>query len=321
MQPEPNGADLADAGLARWVTDVRGSSGPGCRALGAMSLRAAARERAASRPPGPALSDVRDLRTDAGLRLRLYRPTRETRPTVVYLHGGGFVMGDLDTHDGICRTLAHVADVTVVSVDFRLAPEHPAPTAVEDAAHAVRCIDRHLDRLGGDRAGGVALAGDSSGATTAILTAVHLCADGQRPSALLLAYPNADMTLSEPSVGSEGRGWGLDAEDLRWFVEQWVPDPDQRSDPEVSPLHADAGDLVRLPPTVLATAEHDPLRDEGEALARRLDALGVLVEHRTHPGLVHGFLGLGHVSTAAGEAGRALFRRFGQRLRDLQVPG
>ncbi len=120
------------------------------------------------------------------------------------------------------------------------------------------------------------------------------------------------MTLSTPSVTAEGHGWGLETDDLRWFVEQWVPDPDRRADPAVSPRHAD---LSNLPPAVVATAEHDPLRDEGEALARQIAAGGADVRYRPHPGLVHGFLSLGPVSPAAAQATEQLFRDYGELVR------
>jgi len=254
---------------------------------------------------------VRDLRTDGGLPLRLYRPAPRPRPTVLYLHGGGFVMGDLDSHESTCRRLAETADVTVVAVDYRLAPEHPGPAAVEDAVCAYDWALQRLPELGGVPAAGVALAGDSSGGAVALLAAVRLRDAARPPSALLLAYPNVDMTLSHPSVEEQGHGWGLDAQDLRWFVEQWVPDPGRRDDPRVSPAHAE---LSALPATVLATAEHDPLRDEGDALAGRLREAGVDVEHLTHPGLVHGFLRLGHLSPGAARAGARLFGHFGRVL-------
>jgi len=308
----PDGLGLADVGLVRWVSEVRRSVGPSCREAGAQRLRAAARARTASRPRGPELPLVQDLRTDHGLAVRLYRPTLDLRPTVLYLHGGGFVMGDLESHDGTCRRLARIADVTVLAVDYRLALEHPGPAAVEDTVGTFVWARQHLQELGGDPEAGVALAGDSSGGALAVLAAVRLHAGGMTPSALLLAYPNADMTLRADSVAQEGHGWGLEADDLRWFVEQWVPDPDRCDDPQVSPRHAD---LTGLPPTLLATAEHDPLRDEGNALAQQLSDLGVEVQHVPHCGLVHGFLGLSHVSEAAAEAGRDLFDRFGDLLR------
>jgi acetyl esterase len=252
------------------------------------------------------------LRTDQGVVVRHYRPSLDLRPTVLYLHGGGFVMGDLESHDGTCRRLARIADVTVLAADYRLAPEHPGPAAVEDIVGTFVWARQHLQELGGDPQAGVALAGDSSGGALAVLAAVRLHTGGMTPSALLLAYPNADMTLRADSVTQEGHGWGLEADDLRWFVEQWLPDPDRCDDPQVSPAHAD---LTGLPPTLLATAEHDPLRDEGNALAQQLRDVGVEVQHVPHCGLVHGFRGLNHVSEAAAEAGRDLFDRFGDLLR------
>jgi acetyl esterase len=311
-EQSPGALCLADEGLARWVEEARQSVGPSCREVGAERLRADIRARAASRPPGPELPLVRDLRTGQGLAVRLYRPAPDPRPAVLYLHGGGFVMGDLDSHDDTCRRLAKIADLTVLAVDYRLAPEHPGPAAVDDAAAAFGWARQCLDELGGEPGAGIALAGDSAGGALAVLAAVRLHADGMTPSALLLAYPNADMTLPGASRSPEGQGFGLDADDLRWLVEQWLPDPDRSDDPELSPAHAD---LTGLPATLLATAEHDPLRDEGEALARRLRDMGVEVQHVPYDGLVHGFLGLGHVSKAAGAASRDLFSRFGALIR------
>ncbi|MEP7193558.1 MAG: alpha/beta hydrolase [Actinomycetota bacterium] len=275
-------------------------------------LRADIRARAASRPPGPELPLVQDLSTDQGLALRLYRPALDPRPAVLYLHGGGFVMGDLESHDDTCRRLAKIADVTVLAVDYRLAPEHAGPAAVDDAAAAFGWARQRLHELGSDPGAGVALAGDSAGGALAVLAAVRLHSGGMTPSALLLAYPNADMTLHGASVSQEGHSFGHEADDLRWLVEQWLSDPDRSDDPELSPQHAD---LTGLPATLLATAEHDPLREEGEALARRLRDLGVEVQHVSYDGLIHGFLGLGHVSEAAGAASRDLFSRFGALIR------
>ena len=162
-----------------------------------------------------------------------------------------------------------------------------------------------------------ALAGDSSGGAIALLAAVDLVSAGESPSALLLAYPNADMTLSGRSVEEKSRGWGLDRRDLTWFVQQWVPEAGRRKDGRVSPLHAD---LAGLPPAVLATVEHDPLRDEGRALVERMRAAGVAVDHVHEGGLVHGFLGLGSISRAAEIAGEELYERFA-RLLDQQEEG
>jgi acetyl esterase len=206
-----------------------------------------------------------------GLALRLYRPALEPRPAVLYLHGGGFVMGDLDSHDDTCRRLAKIADVMVLALDYRLAPEHPGPAAVVDAVAAFGWARQRLQELGGDPAGGLAVAGDSAGGALAVLAAVRLHAEGMTPSALLLAYPNADMTLHVAPVSQEGDGPGREADDLCWLVEQWLGDPERADDPGLSPAHAD---LTGLPATLLATAEHDLLRDEGQALARQLREVG-----------------------------------------------
>ncbi len=147
-----------------------------------------------------------------------------------------------------------------------------------------------------------------------MLAAVRLVEESMLPSALFLAYPNADMTLSQPSISEKGQGWGLDEPDLAWFIEQWVPAPGDRAHPLNSPLHAT---VDGLPPVVLITAEHDPLRDEGELLAKKLRRAGVRVQHHQECGLVHGFFGLTHISPAAARATDRAFERFGTLLRGV----
>jgi acetyl esterase len=302
---------IGDDQLADWLLGIRREPGPSNREIGAEGLRAASRSRVLSRPRGPELAEVKDLVTDDGLSARLYRPARELRPAVLYLHGGGFVFGDLDSHDAICRRLAQTADMAVLALDYRLAPEHPVSAAVDDAVSTALWWQRNLSQLGGDIRRGVALAGDSAGGTIALLAAVRLTAMNRTPSCLLLAYPNTDLTLSQPSVTDKGTGWGLDVDDMEWFIEQWVPDAEQRADATVSPLYAN---LSGLPPTVLATAEHDLLRLEGRMLGTRMREYGVNFDHVEYAGLIHGFLGLGHVTPAATEAGQDLFQRL-HRLR------
>ena len=223
----------------------------------------------------------------------------------MFLHGGMWVLGDLDTHDRTCRRIARAADVAVLAVDYRLAPEHPWPAAVDDAVRAVRWASGHAAELGAR--GGVAVAGDSAGAQLATLACLRLRDAGEPlPCAQVLAYPNTDLTLSEPSVREKGTGWGLDAADLAWAAAQWVPDPAARAAGGASPLHA--ADLAGLPPALVVTAEHDPLRDEGDRYAARLAAAGTPVRHRREPGLVHGFLqGLDLVSPAAAAASDRFF--------------
>jgi acetyl esterase len=304
-------ASLADEGLADWVREVRQHPAPPTGEVGAAAMREASAARAVSRPREPELPVVNDLTADEGIALRLYRPALEPRPLTLYLHGGGFVVGDLESHDAICRRLAHFGDVAVLAVDYRRAPEHPAPAAVDDAVRVFGWAHSRLGSLGAVAADGIGLAGDSAGGALAALAAVRLRDQGTPAAGLMLAYPNADLTLSEPSVVTEGHGWGLEADDARWFNAQWVPDPARRADPSVSPLYAD---LTGLPPTVIVTGEHDPLRDEGNALSRRLRNGGADVQHDCLPGMVHGFLSLYQVSTAADAASRVLVRRFGRLL-------
>jgi acetyl esterase/lipase len=293
--------ELADDALAAWVQDVRRTP--------PAPLDVTVLRRPRERPPGPRLDRVQDLVAPGGppVGVRLYRPGPEPLPLVVFVHGGGFVFGDLESHDRACRRLARLAVAAVLAVDVRRAPEHPAPAAIEDALAAALWRPDALGPL----TGAPALAGDSSGATIALLAARELAARGAPASALSLACPNADLTLSLPSVREKGHGWGLEADALAWFVAQWLPDPSPAALERFSPLHAE---LAGLPPTLLATAEHDPLRDEGEALAARLRDAGVAVELVPGPGLVHGFLTLDTVSPAARRAGDALMRRFGERL-------
>jgi acetyl esterase len=254
------------------------------------AMRVAARERARARPRGPALAVVADIPpgSEVGVAMRLYRPSLDPRRLTVYVHGGGWVIGDLETHDRTCRRLAAAAAAAVLAVDIRNAPEHPWPAAVDDAVAALRFAAAHRDELGG---GGMALgvAGDSSGGLVAALACRRLRETGERmPAVQLLAYPNTDLTLSQPSVVSKGEGWGLDARDLRWFADQWVPDLAMRATGAVSPLHAD--DLAGLPPALIVTAEHDPLRDEGDAyagpdaLAGFLVAFGADIDEPITPG-------------------------------------
>jgi acetyl esterase len=303
-----------DPQLAAWLEAVRGEGTIPAREIGPEALRQGSRRRAESRPGGPRLPSVEDrlIAGEPPLPARLYRPALEPRPLVVYLHGGMWLLGDLETHDRTCRQLAVAADVAVLAVDYRRAPEHPWPAAVEDAITALRWAAGEAHDLGG-RAGDVAVAGDSAGAHLATLACLWLReAGGPLPTAQALAYPNTDLTLSQPSIREQGTGWGLEADDLAWAVAQWVPDEARRADPAASPLHAP--DLSGLPPALIVTAEHDPLRDEGDAYAARLEAAGVPVRHRCEPGLVHGFMqGLDLVSPVAAAAAD----RFFQDLRTL----
>ena len=267
-------------------------------------MRAGIASRAAARPRGPDLHEVRDLRIGE-LPARLYRPVPGPVPLVVYLHGGGWTIGSLESHDRMCRRLADGSGAAVLAVGYRLAPEHPWPASVDDTVAALRWVASGAG-LGpgglGSAPTAVAVAGDSAGGTLAALGCLRL--RDEDPAALpdlqVLLYANTDLTGAQPSIREKATGWGLDAATVRFFNSQWVPDQARWSDPAVSPLFAP--DLSGLPGALVVSAEHDPLRDESEAYARRLREAGVEVESRREAGLIHGFMTLDDVSPACAAA-------------------
>lgn len=225
---------------------------------------------------------------------RVYRPDGEGPfPTTVYFHGGGFVIGDLDTHDQLCRRICRDAQTVVVSVDYRLAPEDPFPAAVEDALAATTWAAEHLDELGGN--GVLAIGGDSAGGN---LSAVVAQAMPDQVAAQLLLYPAVDMAGNYPSREENARGYFLELEMMEWFFVHYTTDVEHVdvTDPRLSPFH---GELTGLPPAVVVTAEFDPLRDEAEAYADKLMDAGVHVDRARYDGLIHGFADLAAVSPAA----------------------
>ncbi|HEY0952457.1 alpha/beta hydrolase [Nocardioides sp.] len=235
---------------------------------------------------------------DGDLPARVYRPDLDgPLPTIVLLHGGGFVIGDLDTHDLTARTLANGCAAVVVSVAYRLAPEHPFPAAPEDAVASVRYVADHLADLGGDDR--VAVAGDSAGGNLSAVVAQAFRDEGRPLAGQLLIYPVTDMAGSYPSHTENAEGYFLDAASMAWFQRQYTGDRTDLSDPRLSPLR---GDLHGLAPAVVVVAEFDPLRDDGLAYAEALAGAGVPVEVRTFPGLIHGFVDMGRHSTAAQRA-------------------
>ncbi len=243
--------------------------------------------------------------------VRVYRPDVDgPAPVLVFLHGGGWVIGNLDSHDVPCRALCRDAEAVVVSVDYRLAPEHPFPAALDDAWAALTWVAAHPDDVGGD-ASRIAVGGDSAGGNLAALLALRARDEGG-PSLVhqMLVYPVTDLASESPSYVENGDGYFLTAETMRWFIGHYLGadrehgDP---SDPRISPLRAD--DLSGLPPAQVLTAEFDPLRDEGDAYASRLAEAGVAVDHVTHPGLVHGFIGMGMLSPDCATAAAAAAAR------------
>jgi acetyl esterase len=218
--------------------------------------------------------------------LRVYRPhTDRDLPTVAFFHGGGWVVGSLDSHDGLCRALAKRASVLVVAVDYRLAPEHPFPAGLEDAWAATKWLSQTATRFGG-RTDILVVAGDSAGGNLAASVALR-ARDKKLPLALqLLVYPVMDCDFDRQSYRQYAEGYGLTRDAMMWFWDQYAPLPDRFS-PEASPLRAD--DICGIAPALIVTAEFDPLRDEGEEYARRHLAAGVPVELRRYDGLIHGF--------------------------------
>jgi len=219
---------------------------------------------------------------------------------LVFFHGGGFVLGDLDTHDTTCRLLCRHADVHVLAVEYRLAPEHPFPAAQEDvmAAYAWACA--HARELGADAAR-VAVGGDSAGGNlSAVLCQLAVKNGLPAPALQLLLYPAVDRTVERPSVGLFAEGFFLTRTDIEWFHERYVGPSLDRSDPRISPLLCP--ELSGLPPALVITAGFDPLRDEGEAYAQALQRAGTPVTLRRFDGLIHGFVNMGGVSRACRDA-------------------
>ena len=267
---------------------------------------------ARARGDGQPVHEVRDL--DAGgVRSRLYRPNdRNDLGLLVFFHGGGWVVGDLDSHDNVCRALANGSGHAVLSVDYRLAPEHPFPEPLEDALTATRWAHEHAAQLG-CRADRVAVGGDSAGANLAAVVAQL----GPVPIVYqLLVYPVTDCTRSQPSYDENADGYFLSRAGMGWFIGHYLGDADT-TDPRVSPLFAADHVLAATPPALVITAEFDPLRDEGDAYARRLANLGVPTSHVRFGGMFHGFFsladflddGLAANALAAAAVGSALGRR------------
>jgi acetyl esterase len=245
------------------------------------------------------LHEVRDLVAD-GVKCRLYRSSGTTSaPLLIYYHGGGWVIGDLDTHDDICRKLARDARCSVIAVDYRLAPEHPAPAALDDCIAATRWIFANAKSLDADAAR-IAIGGDSAGGNLAALVAMHA---GVTPVFQLLVYPATDMRMDYPSHRENAQGYLLTADSMKWFIGHYLQGDDKKkSDPLYSPILSDDALLKKSPPTLVITAEFDPLRDEGEAYAARLSAVGVPTSTVRFHGQIHAFFGMSELLDDAAAA-------------------
>jgi acetyl esterase len=243
--------------------------------------------------PAPPLARVEDLPIPgpAGpIAARVYDPVGagSPRPGVAYFHGGGWVQGDLETHHGLCARLARGAGVVVVAVDYRLAPEHPFPAAVDDCLAAYRWLRAHGRAIGIDPTR-VAVAGDSAGGNLAAVVSQQAAALGERvPTCQALIYPAVDFALDTPSHRELADAHVIPRDRIEWYAERYLPAGTDRLDPRASPLRT--AELAGQPPTLMITAGFDPLRDEGHAYAARLRAAGVEVVDREYAGQIHAFV-------------------------------
>jgi acetyl esterase len=241
--------------------------------------------------------------SDAGpIAARVYRPATEgPHATLAFFHGGGFALGTIASYDGQVKAITQALDAVVVSSEYRLAPEHPFPAAVEDAIAAATWVGAHLAELGG-REDRFAVAGDSAGGNLAAVVAQQRRDAGLPLTAQLLFYPITDPGTKHPSLEEHGEGKLLTLSDMQWFEQAYAGDQDRETglaDPRASPA---LGDLAGLAPAVITTGGYDPLRDDGDAYARALEAAGVRVVHLENPSLIHGWLALAPLSPAAAEA-------------------
>jgi acetyl esterase len=237
--------------------------------------------------PGPDMARVDDTTVDGAFAVRVLVPHGQVRGVIVWYHGGGWVIGTIDEADTLGRTLAERTSCAVVLVDYRMAPEHRYPAAAEDSWAALKWVDAHLDEIAGSRVP-LIVAGDSAGGNLSAVVAQRARREGGPAVALqVLVYPVTDCDLDTASSLDPANQLLLTREAMAWFWDLYAPDPESRRNVDASPLRAP--DLSGLAPAVVLTAEHDPLRDEGEAYARRLAEAGVAVRQQRFDGQMHGF--------------------------------
>jgi acetyl esterase len=299
MQLDPDAQILLDAMLK--------AGRPAFDTLTPVQARQQMREiRAALKQVQPPVAEARDL-TATGphgqIPMRLYRAhalgASERQPVLVFFHGGGWVFGDLETHDNLCRDVANAADCTVVSVDYRLAPEHKFPAAVDDAFAATKWVVGHAPELGVDT-GRLALAGDSAGGNLATVVSRLATDEGAFKIAYqVLLYPTTDLSLTFDSYRRAGDRFNLTGQIMRWFRDHYLTSLDQVEDWRASPLQTT--NLAHMPPAIIVTAGCDPLCDEGDAYAQLLTRNNVAVTYRHFPGQMHGFASMAGFVRAADE--------------------
>ncbi len=294
-----------DEGAAKVLEMIRLVGAPPMETLTPTEARAAyARTREALSPTAPAITEIRDLAAEGPhgpIPMRLYRDGDPGKPrtALAYFHGGGWVIGDLDSHDTVCRQIARSSGAIVIAVDYRMGPEKKFPAAVDDAIAATGWIAGHAASLGID-ARRIAVGGDSAGGNLATVTAIH-ARDNHGPdiAAQILIYPATDFSMTQESHRLFGEGYVLTRSLMAYFQNHYLTEKDH-GDWRASPILMQ--DLSRLPPTLIITAGFDPLRDEGEDYARRLIEAGVFTAVKRFPGQIHGFLTMGRLIPQAGEA-------------------
>jgi acetyl esterase len=244
--------------------------------------------------------------------VRIYTPQGNGPfPVLIYFHGGGFVIGDPDSYDGVCRSLTNLVGSIVVSVDYRLAPENKFPAAPEDCYAATQWVAEHAATLQGDPSR-IAISGDSAGGNLTAVVA-QMARDHGGPALVfqLLIYPVTDLKATCPSIQENGEGYFLTKEDMEWFTNHYLNSEDEKDNLLASPLYS--SNLRGLPPALIITAEYDPLRDEGELYGHRLKEAGVPVTISRYDGMIHGFIGMPFDKTrqALAESAAALRSVFG----------
>jgi len=293
----PTGADaeaaVIDEATLGFLTQLAES---GDKPLHEMTLEEARGFTAALREligPGPDVKKSYDVAVPTpdghNITVRVLVPEGEIRALVVYYHGGGWVIGNIDEFDSLARTLANGLNAAVVNVDYRLAPEHPYPAAADDAWTALQWANTHTTEIVGGAVPLVVM-GDSAGGNLSAVVAQKAKAAGLKPASQVLIYPVTDANLDTGSYTDPENQLLLTREAMVWFWNHYAPDPASRLNPDASPIRA--ADLTGLAPAIVLTAEHDPLRDEGEAYADRLREAGVPVEHRRFSGQMHAFFTL-----------------------------
>jgi acetyl esterase len=286
-----------DPQVKAFLDQAAASGAPGFEQMTVQQAREAIRSLFATNTPPQPVKKVEDRAINAGgvkLPIRIYTPDGNgPLPILVFFHGGGWVVGDLESHDAPCRALANGAGCIVIAVDYRLAPEHKFPAAAEDCYGATKWVVLNAASFGGDPTR-IAVGGDSAGGNLAAVVA-QMATDRGAPtvSYQLLIYPVTDYSYDTASYKSNGEGYLLTKNSMQWFWNHYLSNPNDGENPYASPLRGKR--LSNLPPAWVITAEFDPLRDEGEAYAKRMKDAGVSVEYADYKGMIHGFFSMGHI--------------------------